>query len=320
MGKKFLEVNADSLLCSDTFRTASADELRVLCGMLLGVTDGDELSELVNVPRARCHAAIALFEAEGFAKRTELVTDEFESGDDEGELKEKSRREVAREIRDKDLKELISGIANMMKLTMLSSNEVAKVTAAYIEIIPSEEYLLELAAYLADLDKLTVNRLVNDAFRFTKRGIDTPEALREHIEYLKLQNEATVRVRRIIGNGGRKPTSSEMEYFTRWVNEFGFSDEVIAHAYDVTVNNNGGTLRYGYMNSVLKKWHEAGCVTVADCERENERFRLEYEEKKKGKKKKTDAEKPSAPKYGAFSAEDALMRALERSYGTDDEK
>ena len=76
-----------------------------------------------------------------------------------------------------------------------------------------------------------------------------------------------------------------------------------------------------YMNSILTSWHDAGCKTLDECRAVT--TTRKYESSKKANnssqksKKSIEAE---VPKYADFNSEDALLRAIERSYGQADEK
>ena len=74
------------------------------------------------------------------------------------------------------------------------------------------------------------------------------------------------------------------------------------------------------MDAILSRWGAAGCKTLSECHAASERDRTTLLEEKKGRRTERKREKSEEPKYAAFSAEDALMRALERSYGSSDEE
>ena len=57
----------------------------------------------------------------------------------------------------------------------------------------------------------------------------------------------------------RRLTATEEQYLTSWI-QMGFSDEVIGMAYERTCLNTGG-LKWNYMNSILKSWHEKNLHT-----------------------------------------------------------
>jgi DnaD/phage-associated family protein len=122
----------------------------------------------------------------------------------------------------------------------------------------------------------------------------------------------------MLGVYNRSFASSEREYFRRWMHEYCYSTVIIGEAYDITVNATG-KLSLSYMDSILKGWYESGCKTLEECRaRVNMRKQERTNKAKKSSQKSNKTVEAETPKYTDFNSEDALLRALERSYG--DEK
>lgn len=317
MAKRIFEINTEALFGKQVFLDATRDELRVLVALMAdrAATDKD-IAEAAGVSAARCRSALTLFEEEGVLTRCDAVSEEFEAPINEPD--EDSAVKVAEDIRDKGLASLIAEFANLLGKPALSTGQVKKIVALYTNYSLTEEYILSLGAHLADCGKLTVTRLVNEAIKLVEREIDTPETLNAYIEEKSRSTDAVNRLRKFFKFYNRALTKDEHIYFKRWICDYGFSEEIIGEAYQICVNN---TDKYNakYIDHILARWHDAGCKTVSDCIALTERDRasLAAQGKKTSKSKSAKAE-PGVPKYGAFSAEDALMRALERSYGTDE--
>lgn len=56
-------------------------------------------------------------------------------------------------------------------------------------------------------------------------------------------------------------SKQQREYIDKWVNIYGFSDEMVNEAYQVTLNSTG-KLAFQYMNKVLESWHAKGITAV----------------------------------------------------------
>ena len=63
----------------------------------------------------------------------------------------------------------------------------------------------------------------------------------------------------------RRLTAAEEQYLTAWIG-MGFPDESIRMAYERTCENTGA-LKWAYMNSILKSWHENGLHTPQEIAR-----------------------------------------------------
>ena len=313
------KVNLSGITDLECFKEASKDELKVL--VALASLNGEavtleQLTEMTGVSRARSLAAIALFEESGALKKyTDGIYAEVEYEFEPAPAKEQTAKEVARSIRENDLYEMNIELENMLGKT-LEARELERITSLHTKAGLSVEYILTLVAYLSERKKvLTVESIVREANNLVRKNIDTLEELELYIKEKADEVAGEMEIRRTLGIFGRNLTKSEREYFKRWLTEFCYSTVIISEAYDITIKATG-QLSLPYMNSVLSGWHEAGCKTIEDCQAKTNARKYESAKKannnSQNKKKSVEAE---TPKYTDFNSEDALLRALERSYG-----
>jgi len=100
------------------------------------------------------------------------------------------------------------------------------------------------------------------AYAWHRMGIDTVDAAEA---YLKKQDALRAREREILpllDITGRLPVAKEQEYVAAWV-DWGFPNEAIRLAYERTIMQKQ-SMNWPYMNSILKRWHEAGLHTVQE--------------------------------------------------------
>lgn len=103
-----------------------------------------------------------------------------------------------------------------------------------------------------------------EAFRWKRMGLDTVESAEE---FLRKQQMLAGRERDILpllDIRGRPPVDREREYIAAWV-DMGFSDDAIRLAYERTLFQKQ-QMNWAYMNSILKRWHQAGFRTAAQAE------------------------------------------------------
>lgn len=309
-----------SVTGSPAFTEASADELRVLLALLeTGGDFGSEeaLAALSKVSRARCTGALAFWEEAGVIRRDNgrpTVTDEFEERLASGESFEEKSVVVAERIRDEHLASMLDECATLMQLAALSNSEVKEITALCTQHALSPEYVVTLAAYLAEGGKLRACRLTRKAIELARCGVDTVELLENYIQNDQKSSGAEWEIRRLLGIYGRNLTKTEQERFKKWSEDFGYSVSIIEEAYNIAVDGTSGRGISAYMDKVLTGWHEAGCKTVSECVAQREARKASYSSEKSEPKKrtKTTVEKP---RYGDFDINDAFSKALERSYG-----
>lgn len=312
-----------AVTASPAFAEASADELRVLLALV--ELEGDFGSEntlagMAGVSRARCTGALAFWEDAGIIKRDDgrpSVTEEFDERLAAGETFEEESLVVAARIRDENLAEVLDECARLMGLAALSNAEIKEITALSTQEGLSPEYIVTLAAALAENGRLRVSKLTREAKKLASRGLTEIEALEAYIKLSQKSSGAEWEYRRVMGIYNRNLTRPEQERFRKWSEQFGYSAEIVSEAYDIAVEATGGKSVSAYMDKILTDWHEAGCKTVSECiaKREGDRAALASAKSAPKKKTKTTVE---APRYGNFDINDAFNKALERSYGEEE--
>ena len=309
------------LLASEAFAEASADELRVLLGIIASGRADDSLAERVGVSRARMRSARVLWEEADVIvqkeKDTPSVTEEFEEKVAIGEMYEVTAERCAKEIRDSSLASLIAECAELMGKAALSTEEAKIISQIYSQYALGEEYILTIAAHIVEAKgRLSATRLGTEAERLVKRGVDTVDALLSYISEKECESGAQAEFRRIAGIHNRNLSKKECELIDKWYYEFGYGEAVIGEAYDVMAMNTA-KLSLPYMDKLLTSWHDAGCKTVEDCRAIIEREKAERapEKTEKALPRMPRAPQKETPRYGDFDVDEAFKKSLLRSYG-----
>ncbi len=326
MSKLNLTKNDLNTTATQSFREASAEELRVLvalielCGRDFTLT---ELAQRSAVSTARARAAMALWQAEGLfgedGNRTDShednVKDEFPERFSAG-MYEETALKTAKTVRDGELAELLAECAALMGKPALTTEEVKKITSVYSQLSLSEEFIFTLAAHLAEQNKLSATRLAKKAEKLVESGIDTIEALGVYIENEGRESGTDREFRRIFGIYNRNLSKSEREYFRKWSEDYSFDVEIVSEAYGImTKNHSSSDVSFSYIDKILTRWHECGCTTLAACLAQSEIDKKELAAKKPERQGYAKPEKK--PKFVDFDVNDVFKRALERSYGAD---
>ena len=103
-----------------------------------------------------------------------------------------------------------------------------------------------------------------EAYHWADLGIDTLEEAAAHIQLQLERQTAVSRIRHTLQLGGRKLTPGEEKMVMQWI-DWGFGEPEIALAYEKTCMNTGG-LKWPYLNSILKSWHNQGLHSVSAIE------------------------------------------------------
>jgi DnaD/phage-associated family protein len=113
--------------------------------------------------------------------------------------------------------------------------------------------LLNYAASVGSANMRAVERIGVD---WSDKGVCSVEAAEQEIERLTSSREAWGTVRNLIGiRSVGNPSRAQLANASRWIDEWGFNDEMIVEAYERCVNAKS-TFSLSYMNAILKRWYE----------------------------------------------------------------
>lgn len=110
----------------------------------------------------------------------------------------------------------------------------------------------------------SMRNIEREAYHWSDLGIDTLEEAAAHMQSQLDRQSKVGRIRQVLQLSGRKFTSGEEKMVLQWL-DWGFGDDVIAKAYEKTCMNTGN-LKWPYLNSILKSWHEQGLHTLSAIE------------------------------------------------------
>lgn len=106
----------------------------------------------------------------------------------------------------------------------------------------------------------SLHTIEREAYHWADLGIDTMEEAAAYMQ-MQLDRQSKVgRIRSTLQLGSRKLTPGEEKMVLQWI-DWGFGHAEVAMAYEKTCMNTGG-LKWPYLNSILKSWHNQGLHTV----------------------------------------------------------
>ena len=85
-------------------------------------------------------------------------------------------------------------------------------------------------------------------------------------------NQLSKEIRNILGISRNTLTKSEGAYLNKWINEYGFSDELIMHASDIASTAKPNSVSFAYVNGILQNWHKSNIRTIADVDELDKAF------------------------------------------------
>ena len=172
------------------------------------------------------------------------------------------------------------------------------------------EVVIMLLSFAASRGKTGKRYLETVAIDWAEKGIVTYESAEEYIREIELKLSNEGKIRGILGIYDRALTTTEKKYIRLWTFENNIPAELIAEAYDRTVEATG-KLSWAYMNKIVLSWHGDGLKTVEEVREKETLFKLKNapskEKKKKGGKfAYNDTNKPDYSNYAEQILRDML--------------
>lgn len=164
-----------------------------------------------------------------------------------------------------------------------------------------QDYILLLFTHAVEMDRKTVRYVEKMALSFYDRGITTYGGLEEEIARIRETASLEVFVRSLFGIGKRALVKKESAMLEKWVGTYGFSRELIRHAYETTIAK-AKEPSLSYANAVLESWYAKGLKTPADVDAAE------------AERNQTTVQKSS------FATDDFFEAALRRSYADMEEQ
>ena len=106
-----------------------------------------------------------------------------------------------------------------------------------------------------------LSQIRKEGFVWARLGVDTIERAEERIEKLTRLRSRESEVLRLLDITPRPLVQREKDYIAAW-DEMGFDNEALRMAYERTVLKKQ-SMDWGYMNGILRRWHEKGLHTAA---------------------------------------------------------
>lgn len=186
---------------------------------------------------------------------------------------------------------------------IFNTKDIEVVADLYSNLRLSTEYILALIGYFVKKREKPLRYLVRVANDYIANGIDSAAALEEKLQWLEKFDGRAGKVRAMFGMGARDYSKKEMEFLAKWFDELKVSDEMLKEAYEITVNNTGKA-SFSYINKILENWHADGIKKPSDIA-------------KKAAKPMAKTTRAGTATARSFNVDDALSKALERSYNGD---
>lgn len=168
----------------------------------------------------------------------------------------------------------------------LSPADINRLLYFYDELHFSAELLEYLVEYCVSKGSTSLHYIEKVGLAWHEAGITTVEmAKQETTTY----NRKYFPILKAFGIRNRNPIPREIADMDRWLNSYGFSQEIIAEACTRTIAQTGQP-SFSYAEGILSKWHSQNVRTLSDIQALDERHR----KNQKSAAREASQQKPAA--------------------------
>lgn len=174
-----------------------------------------------------------------------------------------TRAEVAKRGAESEKVRFLLSEAQMKFARPLSDNECSTLLWLLDDAGVEVSLILMAAQFSAQNGKCNIREIEKICLDWADNSVTTIAEAEERIALLSRQETAWRMLTSICGIAKRNPSAKERDFCDLFVNQWGFSREMIKAAYDICVDNTK-ELSFPYMKRILASWHKDGIKTVAE--------------------------------------------------------
>lgn len=153
----------------------------------------------------------------------------------------------------------------------LSPSETSRLLYFYEELHFSADLIEYLIEYCVSKGSKSIRYIEKVALAWHESKITTVEmAKQESAAYSKNY----FMVLKALGISSRNPVDSEIQLINRWINEYGFTIEIITEACGRTIAQTGKP-SFPYADGILSSWHKKAVHSLSDIEKLDKQHRDE---------------------------------------------
>ena len=288
---------------------ASLTDIRVLTAILAenGEVTVRTVAEKTGLAETGVESSIAFWRGVGAIGETEIadtaeVTAESENKKPAKETKPKYTGNQLSELLGKNggqIKDMIDVCQQVMG-RIFNTVETNTMVSLCDWLGLSSDYVVTLCQYfVVKKPGCTVRYIEKAATDLVNKDIVTLDDLDAYLKEMELYDGIAGKLRSWLGIGNRAYTQKENAMIKRWASDFGYGEDTIRYAYEITVDIKGA-FSFDYANAILENWYTTGVRTKEDAENAVNRYKSEKEKKKK---------------FGtSFDTDEFFGLALKRSY------
>lgn len=158
-----------------------------------------------------------------------------------------------------EIQELVL-IAEQYLKRQLTPIDLNKIMFFYEDLHFSSDLIEYLFEHCATINNRNIRYIESVAISWADKGITTVQQAKTEGQHYRREYFDILKA---FGIHNRLPISSEVDYMKKWMDEYGFTTDIITEACQRTVAKTGNAT-FKYADSILKNWKENGVVMFKD--------------------------------------------------------
>lgn len=178
---------------------------------------------------------------------------------------------------DEDARQILFATEQYLKRP-LSATEMREILYFYDDLHFPSDLVLYLIEYCIEHQHTAIRYIVKTGLAWDQEGIHTLKAAKE---YTGSFENKYLKIFKAFGIKNRNPIPHEKEIMDHWLNDYGFSMELISEAAARTIRKTSQP-SFPYADRILSDWHAAGATTPEDVKRLDQKHQEEMSARKEG--------------------------------------
>lgn len=247
-------------------KLATETQLKVLICFLRNMSsdiDTKGIAELLSLPESEVLDALGYWASVGILMNPEQTSASNDKAPKNAVIRAEkpNRTDVAkRGLEDKKIMFMLRE-AQLKFGRNLKSNESATLVWLYDDMGMDVSVILMAIQYAFSESKGNIRFIEKTAIDWLNNGIETVIDAENEIAKTIQKKSAWGIVQSVFGIDKRQPSTKELEFSDVWINEWGFSRELLKAAYDTCVDTKT-KLSMPYINKILEQWHKDKVTSV----------------------------------------------------------
>lgn len=272
-----IKINPDSFGCMFALPADVADKHLKLCSevqlkvLIMLMRSGaskfsvEQCAAYLNVSQSSVTESLIYWQSRGIllSEHTDIAAQKTESKAAVVKQSLPTRQQVAERMsQSREIAELLR-LSEQKFGRLLRQNEMATLVHLCDDEGMQPAVLLMLIEHAVSEGRCSISFIERTAVQWINKGIHSvADAEREMVDVAARKSAWSI-VCRAFGTDRRQPSQKEQEAADRWVNQWGFSTDMLRLAYDRCVDAKGKVV-ISYINAILESWHKSGFVKPAD--------------------------------------------------------